>query len=78
MIGWERIYMEELYLFRNVGFCIAGPKWNDQWWQKYVQLQKQQHLSTNTEDGGQQVLRDEGWQNFKYPNVRQQQEQKCV
>jgi hypothetical protein len=43
-----------------------------------IQLQKQQILSTNTEDGGQQVLRDENWQNFKYPNVMQQQEQKCV
>jgi len=43
-----------------------------------IQLQKQQRLSTSTEDGGQQVLRDEGWQNFEYPNVTQQQKQKCV
>jgi len=35
MIGWERIYMAELHLFKNVGFCVADPKWNEELWQKY-------------------------------------------
>jgi hypothetical protein len=35
-----------------------------------IQLHKQQHLSTNTEDNGQWALRDEGWQDFKYLNVK--------
>lgn len=35
MVCWERIYMVELHLFKNVGFCVAGPKWNDELWQKY-------------------------------------------
>jgi len=35
MIGWERIYMVELHLFKNVGFCVADPKWNEELWQKY-------------------------------------------
>jgi len=34
-IGWERIYMTELHVLRNVGSCIAGPKWNDEWWDKF-------------------------------------------
>jgi len=35
MIGWERIYMAELHLFKNIGFCLADSKWNEELWQKY-------------------------------------------